>query len=434
MDLPEALGTWNPWWHDGSVPGPLTGRPRELVPDLLADMEGPRAVVLTGIRRSGKTTLMYQMIEELIRQGVDPGRLLYINLEDLALDDVSLDEITAAHRQAFAPAAPRYLFFDEVQTRPEWARFVRVIVDQKRDRIAVTGSTSALLAGEAGALLTGRHRATQVRPLDFRGFLEFHDVKPPPRLVPSGDADLYLHWMDRYLRIGGFPEPNVEDPATARRTLQHYFTDILQRDLVASRDLDPLKVRTLGGYLAKTFARPHSKRGIQQATGLSRTAIREYVDALESAYVISTCSRFTWSPKPEVAQQSPVKYYLADPGLRNAVVTPGRDEGRLAENAAANALEARGHPLCYWKGSRHEVDFVVPRRGGDLEALQVTYGSEVPDREAAALVAFRDEIPRSRAAKLTILTRHEEGAADGIQRIPLWKWLLMEGPQGGLFG
>lgn len=424
MALVDALAPWNPWWHEGTVPKALTGQPRHRVADLLEDLDGPRAVVLTGIRRSGKTTLMYQIAEALLAKNIEPERILYVNLEDLALEDASLSDIMSAHRQAFAPEPPRYLLLDEVQNRSDWARSVRVIVDQKKDRVAVTGSTSALLEGEAGALLTGRHRTTQVRPLDYPEYLAFHAWPLPHDVVAPHDADTYVHHLDRFLQIGGFPEPNMEDPAKARRTLQHYFTDILQRDLVARRGLDPTKVRALGGYLAKTFARPHTKSSVQKATGLSRNAIREYLEALRSAYVISPCTRFTWSTRPEIAEGYPVKYYLADPGLRNAVTSPGRDQGRLAENAVANVLERQGHGLHYWKGHGHEVDFVVVRRDARLDAIQVTYGDEVPDRETAGLEVFWSEIPKNRRGRALVLTRDSEDL--DLQSMPLWRWLVAE--------
>lgn len=385
---------------------------------LLADLGGPQSVVLTGIRRSGKTTVMHQMIQGLLDKGVAPERVLYVNLEDLALDGIGLPAIAAAHRQALAPGPPRYLFLDEVQSRPAWSRFVRVLVDQQKDSVAVTGSTSSLLAGEAGALLTGRHKTTHVRPLDYPGFLRFHDVRVPD--VPSPQTiDACIHHLDRYLEMGGFPRPNLEDPAASRRTLQHYFTDILERDLVAGQGLDARKVRALGGYVAKTFARPHTKSALQRATGISRDSVRDYLGAMESAYVLSACTRFTWSPKP--TEQAPVKYYLADPGLRNAVVSPGRDQGRLAENVVANALEAAGHPLHYWKDHGHEVDFVVPD-GDRLNAYQVTYGETVPQREVAALQALWDELPARRRGKWLLLTRGDVELE--VPSMALWRWLL----------
>lgn len=419
----DRLAAWNPWWRDGRVPEALTGRPREGVDALLEDLEGPRAVVLSGIRRSGKTTLMYQMVAGLLARGVDPQRVFYANLEDIALHGVSLEEMASAHRQALAPEPPRYLLLDEVQMRPEWPRFARVLVDRKADRLAVTGSTASLLDGDAGRLLTGRHLTTQVRPLGFGGFLAFHDVAAPASPVTAEHADALVHHLDRFLRLGGFPQPNVEDPARARRTLHHYFTDILQRDLVASRGLDASNVLALGTYLAKAFARPHSKSSLQRATGLSRNAVRDYVEALRTAYVLQPCTRFSWSPKPAVAEQAPVKYYLADPGLREAVAGPG-DLGRLAENAVANALHARGLPLHYWK-ERHEVDFVVPRLDGRVDALQVTYGEEVPERETGALRALRDQLPAARRGTFLVLTRTEQRLDE--HSMPLWRWLLDDG-------
>lgn len=420
--LQPVLAALNPWWSTGAVPAALLGQPRAIAERLLEDLEEPFAVVLTGVRRSGKTTILFQMIDRLLGHGVPPHHVLYVNLEELALEGVALDEIRRQYLEQFAPTGPTYLFVDEVQRRPDWTRWVRSIVDQKRDHIAVTGSTSGLLAGEHGAVLTGRHLTTTVRPLGFGEYLGFHGIHRPRDPVAPEDAASFVHHLDQYLLTGGFPQANVSDPTRARRILQHYFTDIMQRDLVAQHGLDPQGVQRLGLYLAQTFARPHTKRALQRATGNSRDTINTYLDAFTSAFILQPCHRYHASPKPEVRDQSPTKYYLVDPGMRNALAAPGSDLGRLAENAVANAIHAAGFDLRYWKDDRHEVDFVIARPNGRVDAIQVTYGDTVPEREVAALTALAETLPASRRGRFTLLARRDADTGN-VPQVALWRWL-----------
>ncbi len=422
LTLIESLSPWNPWWRVSRVPESLLGRVRHEAKEVLDDLEGPRAAVLTGIRRCGKTTLMYQVIQMLLEQGIHPHRVLYINLEDSTFDGFSLEEMVSAFRQEFSAPGPHYLFLDEVQTRKDWARYVRVVVDQKRHRIAITGSTSSLLAGRAGQLLTGRHATTQVHPLSYPAFLAFHGVQVPPAPLGKEDADHFVHQLDQYLERGGFPQPNLEDEARSQKTLRDYFSDILERDLVVAMDLDATRVRKLGAFLSRAPARPHTKSSLHRATGISRDAVRTYLEAFESSFLVQPCTRFVWSPKPQLAEQAPVKYYLADPGLRSTGT--GRDRGRLAENVAANALYAHNGVLHYWRSDHHEVDFVLDAGEGRLDAWQVTYTDDVPEREVAALVALWDALGVSRRGRRAVLTRNREGEQEGVPLMPLWKWLL----------
>lgn len=420
------LATWNPWWSANAVPSALTGRPRALLPRLLRDLERPEAVVLTGVRRSGKTTLLHQAVAALLERGVEPERILYVNLEDVALDGVDLEDIARAYRQAKAPGTPRYILLDEVQTRAGWERWVRTQVDHRDGtHLAVTGSTSGLLGGAHARLLTGRNLVTHVRPLSFREFLAFHGVEIPAPPVAPAAADVMVHHLDRYLDLGGFPEPNRADPAEARRLLQHYFTDILHRDVATRGAHDVTRVRALAAYLAETAARPHTKRSLQRATGLARDTVRDLLDALEGAYLLQRAARFTWSPKPEAEAQAPFKAYLVDVGLRNAVASPhALDRGRLAENAVANALATEDVPLRYWSGGGGEVDFVVPRPGGRVDAFQVTYGDDVPPREVEGLRALADALPKSRRGLMVLLTRDREDDVQGFRAVRLWRWLV----------
>ncbi len=374
---------------------------------------------------------MYQLVGSLIREGAHPREVLYVNLEDVALEGVDLDAIDRAHAQYAGTERTRYLLLDEIQNRPGWERWVRSRIDRKAPvRIAVTGSTSTLSHGEHAALLTGRHLTTLVKPLDFREFLEFHEI---PVKVPNDTSqpvstqthDTMIHQLEIYVKIGGFPEPNLSSPVLARRRLQHYFDDIILRDLAQRKVRGVQRFRILAAYLAETIARPHTMSSLHRATGIARDTLYDYVDALEKNYLIHRCTRFTWSPKPQKEAHSPFKVYMADTGLRNAVTqATSEDRGRLVENLVAVSVASRGFPVQYWTDGKNEVDFVLPREGGKIDAFQVTYGEEVPRREEEALQALRRALPRRQHGRFVLLTKTQTEAEEGIQSLPLWRWLL----------
>jgi predicted AAA+ superfamily ATPase len=399
-----------------------------LTSKLLAALDMPEVVALVGVRRCGKTTLLYQVVDALLSRGVPAERVLLMNLEDPALASASIDDLVSAHRQSVHPDGPLYLLLDEVQARPGWEAWVNATYERRTGvKIVVTGSASSMLEGDLSALLTGRNLTFRVHPLSFGEYLAFHGVVPAGARSTTAEADAMVHHLDRFLVTGGFPEANLRDPALARMLLQQYFRDIIFRDLVQRHGLDAGRVQDLAQYLAATFARPHTKRALSRAVHLAPDTVRDYLARLEEVFLILTVRRFAWSPKPGPADQAPIKIYVVDTGLRDAVAPEHvRDLGRLAENLVATTLAARDARPAYWtdgKG-RHEVDFVVARPGGTVEAYQVTYGLHVPEREEAALRVLRDELPRGQACKLRVLTRTDEGTADGIERVPLWKWLL----------
>lgn len=427
MDPFSGLVAVNPWWSTGSVPAALRGRPRELTSDLVAALDVPEIIALVGARRVGKTTLLWQIVDRLIQRGVEPRRILFAALDDPAFRDASLDDIVATHRQRVHPDGAQYLILDEVQVRPGWEAWAKALYERKTGvKIIVTGSASSLLEGDLATLLTGRNLTFRVHPLSFAEFLAFHDLAPPTWPATGAEADAMIHHLDRYLQDGGFPEASLRDRALARPLLQTYFRDILYRDLVLRHGLDADRVQDLALYLAATFARPHTKRSLSRAVGIAIDTVRDYVARLEEVFLILPVQRFLWSPKPGRVSLAPDKIYMLDTGLRNAVAPEhANDVGRSAENLVATTLASRGGKPRYWldgKG-RHEVDFVVVRPG-TVEAFQVTYGDEVPEREEAALRAFGETLPSGRTYVPMVLTRQEEGRPNGIDRVLLWKWLL----------
>jgi predicted AAA+ superfamily ATPase len=152
MDL-GTLGSWNPWWDEGRVPERLLGHPRTLVDELRPMLERREVLTLAGVRRGGKTTIAYQLIQRLLDAGVAPGNVLMLNLEDPRYEGVPLGDLLSTYRRGMGPEGRTYIFLDEVQASKDWERWVLVDYEQKKDvGFVVTGSSSSLVRGElAGA-------------------------------------------------------------------------------------------------------------------------------------------------------------------------------------------------------------------------------------------------------------------------------------------
>lgn len=423
----SALEAWNPWWAESSVPAALRGRPRTITKQIEPEMDLPEVMALTGIRRSGKTTIIYQLIQYLLDRGTAPKAILYANMEDPGLDPLSHDDLAAAFPDDHSPR--RYMFLDEVQERSDWERWLRVQYDRKVPiKFIVSGSSSDMTHGDYARLLTGRNLTHTIGPMDFNEYMGF---------VDSDDSPFEI-LRNRFMPHGGFPEPNLRDPHAGRALLEQYFQDILNRDLVGRRNLDPDRVERLAIYLAQAFGGPHTKRRVANATHLAPDTLRSYLEAMQNAYLIQIVPRFTDSPKPSRETEAPFKVYWADTGLRNSVVPdPGRDIGTQAENLVAVALAKKRRPYYWTDGTgRHEVDFILPRDSGALDAYQVWYDekattwNQVPERELEGFTALKNALPGKRQGSSILVTATLSGKHDGVQAIPLHDWLMAKSYPG----
>ncbi len=415
------LANWNPWWPSGKVPEALLGVKRAFDPLLLKALDAREVVALTGVRRCGKSTLLYQLIARLLQERVDASQIFYVNFDDPAFEKVSLDEVYNAYRRHKNAGKKAFLFFDEIQNVPGWEKFVRKLYDLREDcKFVVSGSNAGLLAGEYAGLLTGRNLSFKEYPLSFSEFLAFSGTGA--KIESGADKNRVLFALNKFLEEGGFPEAFFKDDALKRLLLKQYFEDIIYKDVVKRHNADPKKASDLAVFLLSNVSNPVTAAGIRRATGLSFDTIREYAGHLQEAFLVRQVEFFSYSASER--EQAPKKYYASDTGLRNAVgFRFSKDSGRLAENLVAIELERRGKEFYYWKG-RAEVDFVVKNRDNSLEAINACYSDEPNAREEKALEEFREKFKKT--AKTTILTKDLEKKSGKTDFVPLWKWLLQK--------
>ncbi len=422
----NILTDWNPWWEGKEIGKDLEGTARPLYRKLIDSVHVREITVITGVRRSGKSTLMYQMIGKLLERGTDPEQILFVNLEDKKLSESSLNEIYVSYRENVNPEKKAYIFLDEIHRKDGWESWIRKKYDLKtNDKFVISGSCSYLLKKEYSTLLTGRNLTFEVFPLSFGEFLSFKNVKIEKEkakrgLISESTKIRLLNSLREYMKWGGFPEVFFKERDFKKMLLQQYFDDILYKDIVDRYSLNAQKAKDLALFLTTNFTGTISLRSMRNSLGLSYDTAKDYISFFMEAFLVFMLDHFSYSLK-EQKTQAP-KAYCIDNGLRNSVSFKfSEDEGKLAENMVFVELKRRGHDVYYWKNGR-EVDFVIKENDDTLTAINVSYTDRIDERETESLHEFRKKYKKTK--KRMILTRNTEYSKNGTKHMPLWKWLL----------
>jgi len=418
MDI-ENLNNWNLWWNTGNVPDALNGIARTIDLTIFGTLKIREITVLTGIRRAGKTTIMYQMIGFLLKD-VKPEQILYVNLDDETLKKESLENIYNLYRQSKNPQNKAYVFLDEIQNIQDWQLFLKKHYDLRDNvKFIISGSSAKLLRGEYATLLTGRNLTFNIYPLSFKEYLKFANVSIEQ--ITATTKNTILHHLNNYLEYGGFPEVFFKESELKRLLLKQYFDDIIYKDIISRHNVTATKINELAIYLLTNMSNAFSYRSIRNFTKLSIDSINDYIAYLEEAYMVVIINYFSYSLKE--GSQMPKKCYVIDTGIRNiAGFKFTRDLGRLVENCVAIKLKQENMDVYYWK-KKGEVDFVVKEKDQSLTAINVSYTDEIVERETKALLEFKKEFKKTK--KMILITKDLEKQEKNITFIPFWKWVLI---------
>jgi predicted AAA+ superfamily ATPase len=360
-----------------------------------------QAIVLTGVRRCGKSTLQAQ----LMRQRSKP---FYCNLEDTRLFELTVRDFPTVLSliREFAPKGAA-IFLDEVQEIPEWQRLVRALLDSGRI-VCITGSNASLLGRELGAKLTGRHLSYEVFPFSYTEYLAYRHQKP--------DADSFMSFLDE----GGFPAYLREGNP---RVLQELLRDVVQRDIAIRHKLRETRhVMNLALYLLANTGQPVSMQRLTKSLAIPTVSqTSRYLEYLQDAYLLFAAPKFSPSFKQRVI--TPNKYYAVDNGLRRAnspQMTP--DVGHRLENAVYLALRRRGESVSYASESNSwECDFVTTSQVIQVCAELTPHNS---DREVQGVLRAM-KLPGTRRPLILTMDQTDRITVEGhvIDVQPVWKWM-----------
>jgi len=418
-------------FHERSLP--------DLIPRERSITKVPgKAGVIVGMRRSGKTWFCYQRMQEVLSQGIEKERLLYLNFEDERLLPFTASDfqlILDTYYRKFPASKDRecFLFLDELQRIEGWDKFLRRVLDTEQLSVFVTGSSSKLLSAEIATALRGRSLTTEIFPFSFREFLRFHGVEAGAiKTFGSRRQATLQNMMDRYLRIGGFPEVQALDDDLRRQTLRNYVDVVILRDVIERHSIT--NVQAVRSLIRHCLSAPATRFSINkfyntlrsQGIACTKNNLYGYLDHLSDAFFIyqaRLCSR-----SESKRRANPRKVYAADHGLLSAMsLQTAEGRGALLENLVYMHLRRQGHhPEYYLTESGAEVDFAVrPSDVSRLELLQVCWdirNEETWERERRALTEAMEEL---RVERGTVVTWLDEDTSD--ERIvvqPAWKWLL----------
>lgn len=388
-------------------------------------MERNANYVFVGIRRAGKTYMLYQYIQQLVQEGNHSlEEVLFINFEDERITDIKKEElhlIVECYREMFSHNP--IIFLDEIQNVDGWEHFARRLADEKF-RVLITGSNAHMLSREIASTLGGRYLMQEVFPFSFTEYLQYHQITLNAYWYLAPVRADVVRLFEDYFYNGGLPESfGYTDKRSYLTSLYQkiLYSDIVMRNNVRNEQSLRLLVRKLGDSVLQPTAIKRLQNILQgDGSKISRETVSAYLSYLHDAYLTFSLSNFNDSiPQREGTK----KTYFYDNGILNLFLF--QPETKLLENIVAIRLYKQYGDTLYYYNKQIEVDFIVP----DVHlAVQVCYSlrdSQTRSREVNALVSL------SRFMKIDtalIITKDQEETIEqegiNIQVIPVWKWLV----------
>ncbi len=386
--------------------------------------------ILTGLRRSGKSTLLYKIAKDLVADGAGWNQIIYINFEDERLSEFTLKDFNDILLVASEMSENQsYFFLDEIQNVEGWESFARRLADAK-ERVYITGSNAQMLSKDMEARLGGRYFTKYISPYNFREYLTAKEVQHDATAIQATKLNGRIRAaLANYFNEGGFPESLLFQ--SKREYVENIYQKILLGDIVARNSIrNPEAIRILMKKIAETVMHEVSYTKLQNIVNsigikVSKDSLIHYVGYAEDAYLIFHVQNYV---SAFVDKESVPKYYFNDNSLLNLFLI--NKDSTLLENIVAIALQHRyQRGLYYYKSLKTgiDVDFFISEEG---TAVQVAYSiqGEARIREVGNLIRTAKEVKESK--HFVIITYEEEELIeeDGVQIkvIPLYKFLLNE--------
>lgn len=372
----------------------MISRP-EYLNRILRYKDSPFVKILTGVRRSGKSTLLKMIAEEFQKEGIPPQHIVQYNFDYLEYSRLRTAEALYTELKTRLGPGRTYFFLDEIQEVEEWEKVVNTLMETENVDIYVTGSNSRMMSSEISTYLTGRYITFPVYTLSFKEYQSFR--KEFTTLEDSHKE------LARYLRMGGFPAVHLrpyEESEVYAIVRDIYnsaiFTDIVRRNEIRKVDQLERLVRFSFNNVGQTFsAQAISKYLKSEHRRMDTETIYSYLKKLESAYILYPCRRYDLQGKEILKTQE--KYYVADPAFRYSVLGYTPDSiSPMLENVVYLELLRRGYLVYVGKLGAAEIDFVAQKEGNRLY-IQITKeirSKETEEREYGRLLDIPDNYPK----------------------------------------
>ncbi len=380
--------------------------------------------VVTGIRRSGKSTLLEAFKNELTANGISPRSIIFLNFEER--ENLHLTDWTVLYDEIIIKIKANkkyYVFLDEVQLVNDFEKLINSLFTKKNIDLYVTGSNAYLLSSELATLLTGRYIAINVQPYSFKEYaLAYKEEKNIDRL------------FRKYINASSFPEAvtlSQSNESLANDYLQSIYDTVVIKDIAQRYKLRNIHnlhrvisfvFDSIGSFISPTNIAAELNKNSQKK--ISHNTIIKYLDFLTNSYILYPASRFDIKGKELLTTNE--KYYFVDLGLRNLTATNKYDTdlGHKLENVVYFELLRRGGKVYAGKNNDKEIDFVVQRPNNEREYYQVAFtlnDEKTYKREVSAFSNIKDNYP-----KYILTLDFDNTNIDGIRKLNVIDWLLNE--------
>lgn len=350
--------------------------------------------VITGIRRSGKSTLLKQIIDELKESGVNKEKIIYINFEDIEMSFIKNDmDLNAYIKKQIKNDEKYYLFFDEIQNVIDWEKAVNSFKATKNVSIFITGSNSNLLSGELATLLAGRYVSFKIQPFSFKEVCELKGIEDKSEIEKA---------FEDYIKWGGMPQRfYFKDEQETKNYLMDLYDSIVVKDIISRYKVKDVELlNKILEYLMSTPAQQFSVTNIvnylkNENRNCSNETLYNYLSYITNSFIMNKAKRYDIKGKRVLSTND--KYYLTDLGLgqvKSSIKTKGK--GSVLENIVYNELINRGYEVLVGKSDSSEIDFIASYFDEKIY-VQVAYilaDDDVIEREFGAFKEIQDNYPK----------------------------------------
>ena len=389
------------------------------------DLEENVNYCFVGIRRTGKSYMMYQQIHNLMNDGISSSQIVYVNFEDKRLLEIGVDDLNTILEIGIEFSGSKgkpYLFLDEIQNVDGWEKFVRRVADMKY-RINITGSNSKMLSKEIASTLGGRFMIVNVFPYSFKEYLSVNHIENImlAQIGTKKRADIVSQY-EQYVTYGAFPE--LVDIKNKRPFLNNIYQTVYLQDIITRNKItNDFAVRLILKKIAESVTKALSFNrltNIVKSTGISigKQTVINYVGHMLDSYLIFSLQNYA-------SKKTSPKYYFMDTGLLGLMLLDCKT-AQLENLVAVELIRRYGFENVYFFENNIEVDFYVPSENLAIQvSMQALEDVDTLERETKAFVKLNDFIPNT---KCLLITNSEETTlkCDDIEidMIPAWKWLF----------
>ena len=425
----KVLRKYNPWWRTPSAikeesKPQKRGAYYEAL-KILTHKSIRRFAVLSGMRRVGKTTILYQIIDHLIDEGVNPRNILYATFDNPILKLVNAENVLSIYEAMYPTTGTRYIFFDEVQYTDNWELWMKVIYDSQKDiRLIATGSASPVLEKGSADSGTGRWSVLKIPTMSFYEYCRLLDLDLPllpddlrlselKNMSPAQLGDLMDQFtplqnhFNRYLMIGGFPELVLsDDDAYAQRMLREDVVDkVIKRDVLSLFNIrSPLLMEKLFLYLCMNSTEIfNATTAAKELENTSIVTIDSYIKALEMSNLIYLARPMAVGSKG--ALKGRPKIFIADAAIRNAVLMIDDVLSDEKELGAMVETTVYKHMVSFYQGSPARLGYFRNAKDNQKEVDVVV---ELPRRKILCEVKYRNNSHIAATDAIVELCRDEK--------------------------